>query len=182
MAEPARDPSDRTATIDFGQAKTHFRTQHGDDRSRFGRGPARTVPVEIPVAAAAPPARRLTSLDALRGFTIFWILGGDALAWALKEMSADKTGPLSAVGSFLGSQLEHVDWEGFHFYDLVFPLFIFVTGVSIVFSLTDLIEREGKSAAHLRVLRRSALLFVFGLLYYGGLSYNWPGIRLFGVL
>jgi predicted acyltransferase len=182
MAESARDPTERASTIDFSQAKTHFRTPHPDDRHRLGRGQARPAPLEFTVPAAAPAARRVASLDALRGFTIFWILGGDALAWALKEMSSDKSGALSAAGRFVGTQLQHVDWEGFRFYDLIFPMFIFVTGVSIVFSLSVMVERDGRSAAHTRVLRRSALLFVLGLLYYGGVSTNWPDIRLLGVL
>jgi predicted acyltransferase len=182
MAEQARDPTERASTIDFSQAKTHFRTPHPDDRHRLGRGQARPAPLEFTVPAAAPAARRVASLDALRGFTIFWILGGDALAWALKEMSSDKPGALSAAGRFVGTQLQHVDWEGFRFYDLIFPMFIFVTGVSIVFSLSTMVEREGRPAAHARVLRRSALLFVLGLLYYGGVSTNWPDIRLLGVL
>jgi predicted acyltransferase len=76
----------------------------------------------------------------------------------------------------------HVDWEGFHFYDLLFPLFIFITGVSIVLSLPRLVEREGQWAAHERVLRRAFLLFVLGLIYYGGASTFWPDIRLLGVL
>jgi predicted acyltransferase len=180
MAEPARDPSERASAIDFGQARTHFRTPPWDDRHRVSRGQAR--PIELPLAAAAPAARRVASVDALRGFTIFWILGGDALAWALKDMAADKTGPFAAAGRFIGTQLQHADWEGFRFYDLIFPMFIFVTGVSIVFSLSTLVEREGNAAAHSRVLRRAALLFVLGLIYYGGMSQNWPEIRLLGVL
>jgi predicted acyltransferase len=180
MAEPARDPSERASAIDFGQAKPHFRAPHWDDRHRVSRGQVR--PVELPVAAVAPATRRVASVDALRGFTIFWILGGDALAWALKDMASDKSGPLAATGRFIGTQLQHADWEGFRFYDLIFPMFIFVTGVSIVFSLSTLVEREGSAAAHARVLRRAALLFVLGLIYYGGVSQNWPEIRLLGVL
>jgi predicted acyltransferase len=182
MAEPARDPSERASAVDFSQARTHFRTPHSDDRHRLGRGQARPVALEIPSTTVAPATRRVASLDALRGFTIFWILGGDALAWALNEMSSDRDGALSAAGRFIGAQLQHVDWEGFRFYDLIFPMFVFVTGVSIVFSLSTMVEREGKSAAHIRVLRRAALLFALGILYYGGLSKNWPDIRLLGVL
>jgi predicted acyltransferase len=131
---------------------------------------------------AAPGALRVASVDALRGFTIFWILGGDALAWALGDMSAGQPGLLSMVAALLSDQLMHVAWEGFRFYDFIFPLLVFVTGVSIVFSLPRIVEREGALAAHRRVLRRSLLLFVLGLIYYGGLSNTWPDIRLLGVL
>jgi predicted acyltransferase len=113
---------------------------------------------------------------------MFCILGGDALAWALLDMSSGKQGLLSAAGTFLGTQFTHVAWEGIRFYDFIFPLFIFVTGVSIVLSLPGLVEREGKSKAHLRVLRRFALLYILGVIYYGGLSKPWPDVRLLGVL
>jgi predicted acyltransferase len=86
------------------------------------------------------------------------------------------------VGAFISSQFSHVEWEGFCFYDLIFPLFVFITGVSIVFSVGQQLKREGSRAAHLRVLRRSVLLFALGVLYYGGMSNHWPDIRLVGVL
>lgn len=113
---------------------------------------------------------------------MFWILGGDALAKALKKMSAGGDGAVSSVGRIFGDQLDHVDWEGFRFYDLIFPMFIFIVGVSIVFSLTKLVEHEGRAAAHKRVLWRFALLFVLALIYSGGFSHKWPDIRLLGVL
>ena len=131
----------------------------------------------------APPAtRRIASVDALRGFNIFWILGGDGAIWALDEMSRGKGPIVSGIGHFLGSQLTHVAWEGFRFYDFIFPLFIFVTGVSIVVSLARLVEREGMTKAHIRVLRRALLLYGLGLIYYGGISEHWTDIRWVGVL
>ncbi len=136
-----------------------------------------------PVAVApraAPP--RIASVDALRGFTIFWILGGDGVAWSLRDMTAGQGPVVSTAGRIFGTQLEHVAWEGFRFYDFIFPLLIFVTGVSIVLSLPRLVEREGKWVAYKRVLRRSLLLYVLGVIFYGGLSQKWPEIRLLGVL
>src|SRR4051812_28890043 len=106
-------------------------------------------------SSSAAKRRRVISIDALRGFNIFWIIGGDGLIWSLDRMS-DGKGPLTTgAGKALGAQFGHVAWEGFTFYDFIFPLFIFITGASIVFSLTRLVEREGKAAAHWRVLRRS---------------------------
>lgn len=139
------------------------------------------APVSGPVALA-PETRRVVSVDALRGFDMFWILGGDSLAQALKKMAIGGGAAVASVGSFFGDQLEHVDWEGFRFYDLIFPMFVFIVGVSIVFSLTALVERQGKAAAHKRVFRRFALLFVLALIYSGGVSREWPDIRLLGVL
>lgn len=141
---------------------------------------ASSTPAAVRVASSE--TRRLVSVDALRGFVMFWILGGDALAQALKKMSSAGNGAVSSIGGFFGDQLDHVDWAGFRFYDLIFPMFVFIVGVSIVFSLTKLVEREGRAAAHGRVLRRFALLFVLALLYSGGFSHEWPDIRLLGVL
>ena len=140
-----------------------------------------TSPVGDPVLAPTK-GRRVVSVDALRGFDMFWILGGDSLAQALKKMAAGGGVALATVGGFFGDQLEHADWVGFRFYDLIFPLFVFIVGVSLVFSLGNLVEREGKTAAHRRVFRRFALLFALALLYSGGLNNEWPDIRLLGVL
>src|ERR1051326_1842914 len=102
------------------------------------------------LATAPPPAekfsepqspvatQRLMSVDALRGFDMFWIIGADSLVYALHRLSPSKP------TNFLADQLEHVDWQGFHFYDLIFPLFVFLVGVSIVFSLTKTIERRSE--------------------------------------
>lgn len=119
---------------------------------------------------------RLVSLDALRGFDMFWILGADALARALSGLSS------SPASRFVGEQLDHKAWAGFAFYDLIFPLFVFIVGVSTVFSLTALISREGRAVAVRRVLRRAGLLFVLGIFYNGGLAEPWPDVRIVGVL
>ena len=136
-------------------------------------------PIPTPPVARAPlPAasNRLVSLDVLRGFDMFWILGADALCYALARMW--KVPPFT----WAAEQLDHVDWAGFHFYDLIFPLFVFIVGVSVVYSLTRLVEREGRAAAVKRVLRRGALLLVLGVFYNGGITNPWPDIRLLGVL
>jgi predicted acyltransferase len=87
-----------------------------------------------------------------------------------------------AVGTFLGTQFSHVPWEGLHLYDVIFPLFIFLTGVSIVLSLPALVERRGKRKAYMRVLRRFVLLYGLGLIVYGGINAHWEDVRLLGVL
>ncbi|MGD9803550.1 MAG: acyltransferase family protein [Hyphomicrobiaceae bacterium] len=125
---------------------------------------------------------RIISVDVLRGFAIFWIVGGDGIAWSLRDMSRNSTAVVAEIGEFIGDQFHHAPWEGFRFYDLIFPLFIFTTGVAIPLSLKRLVEREGSLTATLRVLRRSVLLFVLGLVYYGGASSLWPHVRLLGVL
>ena len=136
----------------------------------------------MPSKRPLPAPRRVASVDALRGFTMFWIIGADGAANALAEMLSGKGTILSTAGNIIGGQFEHAEWEGLRFYDLILPLFIFVTGVAIVFSLPRLVEQESKFAAHWRVLRRSLLMFALGLIYYGGVSESWPDIRLLGVL
>jgi predicted acyltransferase len=124
----------------------------------------------------APESKRLTSLDALRGFDMFWILGADSLVYALHETSRNP------ATKFIAEQLDHAEWAGFKFYDLIFPMFVFIMGVSTVFSLTKIIERQGRAAAVKRVLLRGVLLFIIGLIYSGGFTNPWPDMRLLGVL
>jgi len=132
---------------------------------------------------ATQQSRRVVSVDALRGFNFIWILGGDGAIWALSDMLHDHgSGWLSVVGVYLGAELHHVAWEGLTFYDFIFPLFIFITGVAIVLSLPRLVEREGKASAHLRVVRRALLLYGLGLVYYGGIHHGWQDMRFLGVL
>ncbi len=132
--------------------------------------------------SSALQTRRIVSIDALRGLNMFCIMGLDGAMWDLAEMSHGKGAVVSATGSFLGDQFTHEYWEGLRFYDFIFPLFIFITGVSIVLSLPRLVEREGKAKAHLRVLRRSLLLYVLGVVAYGGISQHWADVRLLGIL
>jgi predicted acyltransferase len=108
--------------------------------------------------------RRIESLDALRGFDMFWILGADSLVASLRQLT--DAGPVT----LLADQLEHVDWAGFHFYDLIFPLFVFLMGTSTVFSLSKIMDEKGKRAAYWRVIRRFAILYGLGLVYHGGMS------------
>jgi len=126
--------------------------------------------------------QRVESVDALRGFAFVWILCGDGAMLAIGEMSRDKGPVVRTVGGFLAEQLTHAPWEGLRFYDLIFPLIIFITGVSIVLSLPHLVEREGRGRAHVRVLRRALILFVLGFIYYGGVSDGWDDVRWLGIL
>ncbi|RFC45279.1 MAG: putative acyltransferase/Predicted acyltransferase [Verrucomicrobia bacterium] len=132
-----------------------------------------TSPVSPPDASVSP---RLLSVDALRGFDMFWIIGGEQVAKAL-EKAGD--GPLTSI---VATQLQHVEWDGFRFYDGIFPLFLFLIGVSIVLSMDRLITTAGRRGALTRIVRRSLLLFVIGVFYYGGLSQTWPDVQLSGVL
>jgi predicted acyltransferase len=138
--------------------------------------PAAVQPARDAAGATAAGTARLMSLDALRGFDMIWIIGAERLIRAWGEAS-----DLPAV-DYLATQLKHVTWEGFRFYDLIFPLFLFIIGVTTVFSLDGALARGGRAGLLLRVLRRSALLFLLGVFRDGGLSSAWPDVALAGVL
>ena len=121
---------------------------------------------------------RLMSLDAFRGFIMFWIVGGEALAHALAKLD----GVQSEVLNTVMIQLKHVSWEGFRFYDLIFPSFVFIVGASIAFSLGKLQASSSRRDAVRRVIWRGLLLWLVGIIYYGGISGGLEGVRLLGVL
>ena len=73
---------------------------------------------------------RVLSIDALRGFDMFWIIGGGAIFESLADVWRHP------VTETIRRQLEHVEWQGFHFEDLIFPLFVFVMGAVLPFSIS----------------------------------------------
>src|SRR5436190_20263596 len=137
---------------------------------------AAAEPVAAPQTQKSVSTGRIMAIDALRGFDMFWILGANELVYALKRMN-----PVPVTNFFAG-ELEHKPWEGFAFYDLIFPLFVFIVGVSLVFSLTKSLERDGMARTHWKIVRRFVLLYILALIYSGGVSKMWPDIRLMGVL
>jgi predicted acyltransferase len=120
------------------------------------------------IAAPPPLPERLRSLDALRGFDMFWIIGGDALGQAFGKWY------YGTPHNCLNEQLDHVEWEGFRFYDLIFPLFLFMVGAVIPFSLAAL-RRRGASdvSIYVRIFRRVVVLFALGLICNLALQLNW---------
>ena len=122
-------------------------------------------------------AERLTSIDALRGFDMFWISGGDSLAEALAKWWNTPESKRFAL------QFEHVAWEGFRFYDLIFPLFLFTVGVVLPFSLRKYQSGDQpKAAVFGRIARRVVLLFLLGLVYNNFLQFRFENQRYAGVL
>ncbi len=122
-------------------------------------------------------SERLLSLDALRGFDMFWIISGEFLVRALRDL----TGWNWTV--WLSIQLEHVEWNGFHFYDLIFPLFLFLSGVTMPYSLSRQLEKGiPKQKIYIKILRRAALLVLFGIIYNGLGDWNLTNLRYASVL
>ncbi len=116
------------------------------------------------------------SLDVLRGFDMIWIIGlEDVVKLFCKALPCRAT-------EIIASQLDHKAWEGFAFYDLIFPLFVFLSGVSLVLSLGRIVEQGGTRAALWRVFRRSLLIYLLGVFSYGGIAKGLSGVRWVGVL
>jgi predicted acyltransferase len=130
----------------------------------------------------APAGARLMSLDALRGFDMFWILGAGAFFRQLDDVVNRGVSERTGLVHLLAEQMRHKDWAGFAFEDLIFPLFVFIAGVSIVFSLTKELQLHGRVGAYRRIVRRAVLLFALGVFYTGGLSHSWPEVYVSGVL
>ena len=107
--------------------------------------------------------KRLESLDALRGFDLFLLVGLEAVMHALD----------SAIDAPWFDQLmwcfTHVDWEGFSSWDLVMPLFMFMSGITIPFALARYRREQSRHVAYRRIIRRVALLWVFGMVCQGNL-------------
>jgi predicted acyltransferase len=121
---------------------------------------------------------RVQSVDVLRGFDMFWISGGDHLFHAL----AIATGWSGIV--FLSNQLKHSSWEGFTFYDLIQPLFLFITGMTLPLSVGRRLARgQTRWEVFRHLLTRAIVLVILGHLdKNGAISFDIPHIRFTSVL
>ena len=109
---------------------------------------------------------RLQSLDVLRGFDMLWIAGGGGLIVALAQTT--KWGWLQVIAE----QMEHVVWDGFHFEDLIFPLFMFISGVAIPYAITAKVEQGVSKKSLLRKIIKRGLILVFLGLFCNGVFRN----------
>ena len=120
---------------------------------------------------------RLKSIDALRGFDMFWISSGDAFFIALFTFIN------TPFFKDLALQLDHPSWAGFRFYDMIFPLFLFIMGVVMPLSITRRLERgDSRKKLYLHVFQRTILLIILGLVYNGLFNFDFAGQRYTGVL
>lgn len=107
--------------------------------------------------------KRLESLDALRGFDLFFLVAlgpfMEALAWTTQA---------SWLQDFMWV-FRHVEWEGFSPWDLIMPLFLFMSGISMPFSLSRYKDAADKKPLLLRLLKRVVLLWIFGMMCQGNL-------------
>lgn len=120
---------------------------------------------------------RLVSVDALRGFTVLTIMG----LWEVFR-SFPKVWD-NAFTREMARQMEHSEWAGFTFFDLIFPLFLFIVGVVLPFSLSKRIERgECGLKLYLHIAKRTLVLILLGLIIYGLLRFDWAEMRWSSVL
>jgi predicted acyltransferase len=119
--------------------------------------------------------QRLESLDALRGFDMFWIIGGSGIFLALHDIFG------SEVTELIRTQMTHVEWAGFRFWDIIMPLFLFIVGMAMPFSFAKRSERGDSHARILgHVLKRFGILFILGMAAQGHLlQYDLSRLHLF---
>jgi predicted acyltransferase len=131
-----------------------------------------------PASAPEPGKMRLASVDALRGFTMFWISFGVVVFIELLKVFE---GPTAEA---ILRQFSHAAWEGFTFYDLIFPMFLFLVGVVLPFSLKRR-AKEGAGRGRLlwHIARRAVILIFLGLILNGLMQFEfgddqmrWPGV------
>lgn len=142
-----------------------------------------------------PKKKRLLSLDALRGFDMFWIISGEGIFHGLangvmkehhlirnpNDWTIASNGYLSFFERFLvgvSNQLHHSLWNGFTFYDLIFPLFIFISGVSMPFSYEKHLnagndKKNSAKAIYYALIRRTLILIFLGMVVNG--LFKWEG-------
>jgi len=126
---------------------------------------------------AGKKQERLLSLDALRGFDMLWISGGSYLIIALAALTG------WPVMNWAAEQMDHVPWEGFRFFDMIFPLFLFIAGVSMPFSIVKRKQRgESMKKIYMHLLKRLVILILLGLLYNGILQMDYEKPRYASVL
>lgn len=139
---------------------------------------------------------RLLSLDALRGFDMFWIVSGEGIFHGLANVVLTKhslyrnpadwqiattsdLGFWERVAVGISNQLHHSPWNGFTFYDMIFPLFIFIAGISMPFSFGKQMEEAGVNTAiakkkiYRSLIKRTVILIFLGMVVNG--LFKWQG-------
>src|SRR5580698_177562 len=122
-------------------------------------------PESTDAARPVPPdSGRVKSIDTLRGFDIFWIVGGGPMVMNFCKLFADPLPP------GLERQFDHVPWEGFVGWDLIMPLFLFIVGAAMPFSVGKRVERgDGRVRIYSKVIYRVVVLWILGMVAQGHL-------------
>jgi predicted acyltransferase len=128
----------------------------------YADAPDEARAVDLPVSYAAR-RERLLSLDVLRGFTAFWMMGGRELLLAAVVCFCP------ALFDAVETQVTHRIWAGYVAWDLVMPLFLFLVGTSLPFALNDRREQLGLWPTYRRIARRVVVLWILGMIAQGSL-------------
>lgn len=113
--------------------------------------------------ASKNTSTRLVSLDILRGFDLFLLVFFQPVFFHLgKVLGWDILDPILY-------QLDHGPWEGFRFWDLIMPLFLFMAGTSMPFSFSKFKNDPNKSRIYKKVFKRFIILFLLGMVAQGNL-------------
>lgn len=118
--------------------------------------PARSAEPVTGGTPAAPISERLFSLDAFRGFIMFWIIGGGGLMAGLQALGHNR------VVDTIVYELEHTPWQGLRFYDCIWPAFMLMVGVSVPLSFRTRSETQTYREQMIHALKRVAVLFLLG--------------------
>lgn len=109
-------------------------------------------------------ANRILSIDALRGFDMLMIIFADRFFYTLNK------GAENSFTAELAKQFEHPEWFGFHFYDIIMPLFLFLVGLVIPFSLEKRnAQISSKKLLYPHLFKRFVILFILGWIVQGNL-------------
>lgn len=119
--------------------------------------------------------KRLESLDILRGMDLFLLTILGPIIFRLSKTGA------YAWEAVVMPQFEHVTWTGFTLWDLIMPLFMFMAGVAIPFSLDKYRGKGiGRGRVYARILKRFVILWLLGMIVQGHLlDFNWETLRFF---
>ena len=120
--------------------------------------------------------KRLLSIDVLRGFDMMFIMGFAGLVTAVCGLFPE------GGDSFIALQMKHVEWNGIAHHDTIFPLFLFIAGMTFPFSAARRIKEGSKVALLKKVFSRGLMLVFLGLIYNGVFNLDLPNVRIPSVL
>ena len=122
-------------------------------------------------------SKRLLSLDALRGFDMLFIMGLSHLICTICELFP------SGADSYLWQTMKHASWDGLYHHDTIFPLFLFIAGVSFPFSYAKQCETgASRKSVYWKILRRAVILIALGVVYNGFFKCQFDNLRICSVL
>ena len=172
----------------------NFDTSFDADRDSY-----EAAPPEIQEEIRRRASKRLASLDALRGLNMLFIIGLASLVTAICNLHSSDfqvfgDGAVRAARAFreswigpspdaIAKHMEHVRWNGVLHHDTIFPLFLFLAGVSFPFSLRKQ-QANGRATwkIWLKALWRGIALVVLGIIYSNKVNFDFAHLRYMGVL